>query len=104
MPAKVTSARPIISAAAVAEVLRGLRMAFCLARLPGSRKALANGQPIHLASGRAISVLSEPMIERRRIERDGGVAASARIAATGGTRVARSAGMNEDTSVITTPT
>src|SRR6266704_4570264 len=142
MPAKVTSARPIISAAAVAEVLRGLRMAFCLARLPGSRKALANGQPIHLASGRAISglrmatprkittapaptteirlstsrnspsssrptpisVTSEPMIERRRIERDGGVAASARIAATGGTRVARSAGMNEDTSVITTPT
>jgi hypothetical protein len=142
IPAKVTSARPIISAAAVADVLRGLRMAFCLARLPGSRKTLANGQPIQLASGRAISglrmatprkmttapaptaamrlsmsrnspstskptpisVTTEPMIERRRIERDRGIAASARIAATGGTRVAFRAGMNDDTSVITTPT
>src|SRR5215207_8770020 len=53
-----TSASPIIRAAAVEAVRRGLRMAFSRARLPGSRKTRANGQPMTRASGRAISGLS----------------------------------------------
>ena len=57
MLTKVTRASPIIRAAAVEAVRRGLRMAFSRARVPGSRNALANGQPISRASGRAISGL-----------------------------------------------
>ena len=57
MLTKATRASPIIRAAAVEAVRRGLRMAFWRARVPGSRNALANGQPMSRASGRAISGL-----------------------------------------------
>ena len=55
--ARVTRVTPIISAAAVAEVRRGVRMAFSCASLPGMRYSLANGQPITRAMGRANSGL-----------------------------------------------
>ena len=48
---KVTSARPIISAAAVTAVRLGLRWAFSRARRPSSRRTRSSGQPATVASG-----------------------------------------------------
>src|SRR5262249_55856918 len=139
---KVTSASPIISAAAVEAVRRGVRIAFSRAGRPGSRNIHTNGNPISPARGRVnsglkiatplkdqmtpaptfptrlptslnnprsssatpVKVTTRPIIVRRRIVRWGTVATSARSAATGGTRVALSAGKNDDTNVTTTPT
>src|SRR4051812_27996524 len=50
-PMLTTRARPIISAAAVADVRRGFRVAFCLASSPG-RPRSRSGAPIAAASGR----------------------------------------------------
>ena len=55
--ARVTSVIPIMSAAAVAEVRRGVRLAFSRASLPGTLNRRANGQPMSRASGRAKSGL-----------------------------------------------
>src|SRR3989440_705206 len=60
MVTKLTSARPIISAAAVEAVRRGLRIALSRAILPGCPAQCANGQPIRRASGLATSGLSRP--------------------------------------------
>ena len=51
--AALTSATPIISAAAVADVRRGARPAFSRARMPGAPSTLATGQPIALVTGLA---------------------------------------------------
>ena len=48
---KVTSARPIISAAAVTAVRLGLRWAFSRARRPVRRRSRSSGQPAIVASG-----------------------------------------------------
>ncbi len=60
MVTKLTRASPIISAAAVEAVRRGLRIAFSRASLPGWPAQRANGQPSSRASGRATSGLSTP--------------------------------------------
>ena len=49
-----TRVRPIISAAAVEEVRRGLRIAFCFASSPGSPRSRI-GAAISAASGRTAS-------------------------------------------------
>ena len=51
--AALTSATPIINAAAVADVRRGARPAFSRARTPGVPSTLATGQPIAFVTGRA---------------------------------------------------
>ena len=51
--AALTSATPIISAAAVADVRRGARPAFSRARMPGAPSTLATGQPMALVTGLA---------------------------------------------------
>ena len=48
-----TSAMPIMSAAVVAEVRRGLRVAFCCARWPASPPKRAKGAPRSVPAGRA---------------------------------------------------
>ncbi len=53
-PMLTTSVRPIIRAAAVAEVRRGLRVAFCFASSPGMPRSLS-GVAIAAASGRTAS-------------------------------------------------
>ena len=50
-----TRARPIIRAAAVWAVRRGLRMEFSRPSLPATPSVRASGRPITLASGRATS-------------------------------------------------
>jgi hypothetical protein len=55
----VTSARPIISAAAVAAVRCGLRIAFWRAR-PPETPSRANGRPSREASGRATLEAASP--------------------------------------------
>ena len=142
MLTKDTRASPIIRAAAVEAVRRGLRMAFWRARVPGSRKARANGQPMTRARGRAISglrmatpkktttapeatltsrlpsernrpassratptaVTSTPRTIRRLRKPVGAKAVSGWRAATGGTRVAFSAGSSAASTVTTRPT
>ena len=51
-PMLTTKVRPIIRAVAVDAVRRGLRIAFCRARSPGTPRS-RSGQPIAAASGRA---------------------------------------------------
>ena len=47
----VTRARPIINAAAVSAVRRGLRLAFCPARMPAAPRTCATGHPSTIAIG-----------------------------------------------------
>ena len=58
MAMKLTSASPIMSAAAVEAVRRGFRIAFCCARMPVMLCAFSAGQVSAFAAGRAKSGLS----------------------------------------------
>ena len=143
METKVTSASPIISAAAVTAVRLGLRIAFSRASRPATPRNRSSGSPTApairgtsrgLSSATAMNsaiaptpsmlsacsagappnnanrIASAPMISRpqdrilRRRVGGGGTAASSRIAARGGTRVARRAGARLATIVTMVPT
>ena len=53
-----TRARPTIKAEAVDAVLRGFRLAFCVAKFPDARAKRVTGQPNTFAAGLATRVLS----------------------------------------------
>ena len=90
----VTSATPIVSAAAVATVRPGWRIALRRASPPATPPSAWAGRPSRPASPRAIRAGSRTRPEP---------GSAARSAATGGTRVARHAGTSPATSVTTVP-